>query len=126
MTQGGAARPEPADDDVIDVAVRERLGALLDLGADWMGRDLLGRVDPLSLLPALARTGRSVAAHPLQLAGTLSRGAATATKAGSAAMVRALGGSSEYSPLRARDKRFADPTWSENAAYWHREWGQRR
>ena len=83
MTQAGAPRPDPADDEVIDDAVRERLGALLDLGADWMGRDLLGRVDPLSLLPALARTGWSVAGAPDQARRHPDRGAATAaTKAG--------------------------------------------
>ena len=118
MTQAGVPRAEPADDDAIDDAVRAQLGALLERGADWMGADLLGRLDPLSLLPALARTGWSVAGHPATLAGALTRSANAATRAGSAALVRALGGTPTYAPQRARDKRFADPTWSENAAYW--------
>jgi polyhydroxyalkanoate synthase len=39
-------------------------------------------------------------------------------RATAAATVRAVGGSSSYAPKRPKDRRFADPTWSDNAAYW--------
>ena len=78
----------------------------------------MGRLDPISLLPALAQTGWSVATRPERSVRTLSTGLAESWSAGAAAAVRALGGESGDGAERARDKRFADPTWEQNAAYW--------
>ena len=113
-----ASDPEPGWD-VIDEAVREQLGVLLRDGAERMIMpDLLGRVDPIALLPALARTGWSLATRPDKVLATALQTATTLQKAGAAAVVRAAGGTSSYQPKRQRDKRFADPAWSENAGYW--------
>ena len=78
----------------------------------------MGRLDPISLLPALAQTGWSVATRPERSVRTVSTGLAESWSAGAAAVVRALGGESGDGAERARDKRFADPTWEQNAAYW--------
>ena len=78
----------------------------------------MGRIDPISLLPALARTALSVAGRPDRLIATMTRETTELIKASGSAVVRALGGSPAYDPKRPRDKRFADPTWSQNASYW--------
>ena len=78
----------------------------------------MGRLDPISLLPALAQTGWSVATRPERSVRTVSTGLAESWSAGATAVVRALGGESGDGAERARDKRFADPTWEQNAAYW--------
>ena len=78
----------------------------------------MGRLDPISLLPALAQTGWSVATRPERSVRTVSTGLAESWSAGATAVVRAFGGESGDGAERARDKRFADPTWEQNAAYW--------
>ena len=78
----------------------------------------MGRLDPISLLPALAQTGWSVATRPERSVRTVSTGLAESWSAAATAVVRALGGESGDGAERARDKRFADPTWEQNAAYW--------
>jgi polyhydroxyalkanoate synthase len=80
--------------------------------------DLLGRLDPISLLPALARTGLALSSRPDRLVAATTKATGETVHAGAAALVRALGGVSGYAPPRPRDKRFADPTWTENAGYW--------
>ena len=78
----------------------------------------MGRLDPISLLPALAETGWSVATRPDRLFQTVTTGMVQSWSAGTAAAVRALGAESGTEPQRARDKRFTDPAWEQNAVYW--------
>jgi len=105
--------------DVIDEAVREQLGAIWTSGAERLGKpDLLGRVDPIALLPALARTSLALVSRPDRIAAAASRVVTEAGQASAAAVVRSLGGRASYAPQRPRDKRFSDPAWSENAGYW--------
>ena len=52
------------------------------------------------------------------MAGVATQAAADMLRATAAASVRAVGGTSAYQPKHANDKRFADPAWSGNAAYW--------
>jgi polyhydroxyalkanoate synthase len=90
---------------------------------------VLAQVDPISLLPALARTGWSIAARPERMIPTLATGLIESWSASTAAVVRALGGESDTGPERTRDRRFADPAWEQNAAYWltrqlYRTWGE--
>ena len=105
--------------DVIDEAVREQLGAIWATGTERLGKpDLLGKLDPISLLPALARTSLALAVRPDRVLAAASRVVAEARQASAAAVVRSLGGKASYAPQRPRDKRFSDPAWSDNAGYW--------
>jgi polyhydroxyalkanoate synthase subunit PhaC len=128
-----ATAPPPGADnqwDTIDQAVREQLGLLLTAGTKFIGSSqVMGRLDPISLFPAVLRTSVAAAARPDKVANVLAISAAEMFRATAAATVRAVGGTSAYQPKRARDKRFADPTWSGNAAYWlmrelYQGWGQ--
>ncbi len=114
--------PQPGADhdwDSIDQAVREQLGLLLTAGTNLINSSkLMGRLDPISLLPAVLRTGVAVASRPDRVSNVLTLTAVDMLRATAAATVRAVGGTPAYQPKRPTDKRFADPTWSGNAAYW--------
>jgi len=80
--------------------------------------ELLAAVDPLALGDASAQLIAGLARNPLgvlQAFGTYASGLAAATSAG---VARALGADAPgpVEPGR-KDKRFADPTWQENPAY---------
>jgi polyhydroxyalkanoate synthase subunit PhaC len=114
-TQPGADH----DWDKIDHAVREQLGLLLTAGTNLINSSrVMGRLDPISLFPAVLRTSLAAASRPEKMAGVATQTAADMLRATAAASVRALGGTSAYQPKHGKDKRFADPTWSGNAAYW--------
>ena len=120
MSESTAASPGPDNDsDTIDEAVREQLSGLLTAGTNLLNNsDLMGRLDPISLFPAVLRTSLAAASRPDKVASVLSRTASEMLRATAAATVRAVGGTSSYAPKRPKDRRFADPTWSDNAAYW--------
>ena len=117
-----AARPQPGatnDWDTIDEAVRDQLGHLLTAGTNLLSSsEVMNRLDPLSLFQPLLRTSVAAASRPDKVASVLTGTAVEMLRATAAATVRAVGGTPAYQPKRARDKRFADPTWSGNAAYW--------
>ena len=105
--------------DTIDEAVRDQLDELLTAGRNLIsGSELMGQLDPLALFQPLLRTGFSAASRPGNVVGVLTRTAGEMIRATTAATVRGLGGTSSYAPKRAKDRRFADPAWSENAGYW--------
>lgn len=79
---------------------------------------LLGRLDPISVLPALAQTGWSVATRPDRLCQTVTKGLTESWSAGTTAVFRALGAESGDGSESTRDRRFADPAWEQNAGYW--------
>jgi polyhydroxyalkanoate synthase len=105
--------------DPIDQAVRAQLSLLLTAGTKLISRSkLMARLDPLSLFPAVLRTSVAAASRPDRMAGVVTQTAADMLRAMGAASVRAVGGTSAYQPEHGKDKRFADPAWSGNAAYW--------
>ncbi len=105
--------------DTIDQAVRAQLSLLLTAGTKLINSSrLVGRLDPISLFPAVLRTSVAAASRPDRMASVVTLAAADMLRATAAATVRAVGGTSAYQPKHANDKRFADPAWSGNAAYW--------
>jgi polyhydroxyalkanoate synthase subunit PhaC len=120
MSDTTASQPGADHDwDAIDEAVRAQLSLLLTAGTRLIGGNrLMGRLDPISLFPAMLRTSVSVASRPDRMASVVGHAAAEMLRATAAATVRAVGGTSSYQPKHAKDKRFADPAWSGNAAYW--------
>ena len=120
MSETTASQPGAEDDwDTIDEAVRDQLGELLTAGSNLIsGSELMGQLDPLALFEPLLRTGFSAASRPGKVVGVLTRAAGEMLRATTAATVRGLGGTASYAPKRGKDRRFADPAWSENAGYW--------
>ena len=120
MSETTASQPAADHDwDTIDEAVRDQLDELLMAGRNLIsGSELMGQLDPLALFEPLLRTGFSAASRPAKVVGVLTRTAGEMLRATTAATVRGLGGTASYAPKRAKDRRFADPAWSENAGYW--------
>jgi polyhydroxyalkanoate synthase len=120
MSEATVPRPDADNDwDTIDEAVRDQYGQLLTVGRNLFdGSELMGRLDPLSLFQPLLRTTLAAAAHPDKVAGAFARAAGQVIRATGAATARATGGTSSYEPKRGKDRRFADPAWTQNAGYW--------
>jgi poly[(R)-3-hydroxyalkanoate] polymerase subunit PhaC len=80
---------------------------------------LLETADPLSLGSALARVGAGVVSHPLEAGLAGLRYLSDLAAAGSVTLARALGADCEgpFSPA-PKDRRFADPAWHDNPAYY--------
>jgi polyhydroxyalkanoate synthase len=115
----GPQRDADDDWDAIDEAVRDQYDEVLTKGADLLsGSDLMGRLDPLAVFSPLLQTSLSAASHPDKIAGALGRAAGEMFRATTAATVRAVGGTPSYAPKRGKDRRFSDPAWNQNAAYW--------
>jgi poly[(R)-3-hydroxyalkanoate] polymerase subunit PhaC len=107
------------ESETIEQAVRAQLNLLLTAGTKLINSNkLMARLDPISLLPAVLRTSMAAASRPDRMASVVTQTAADMLRATAAASVRAVGGTSAYQPKHANDKRFADPAWSSNAAYW--------
>ncbi|HEY1333600.1 MAG TPA: hypothetical protein VGF31_05020, partial [Myxococcaceae bacterium] len=78
----------------------------------------LDRLDPVGFGRALAAEAAGLLRHPLSTAGALARWANGALVATGASAVRAVGAPSEGPmPVPAKDRRFGDKTWSENALF---------
>jgi polyhydroxyalkanoate synthase subunit PhaC len=120
MSETTASQPTVDPEwETIDQAVRAQLDLLLTAGTNLInGSKLMGRLDPISLFPAVLRTSVAAASRPDRIASALTQTAADMLRATAAATVRAVGGTSAYQPKHAKDKRFVDPAWSGNAAYW--------
>jgi polyhydroxyalkanoate synthase subunit PhaC len=76
------------------------------------------RVDTAGFNRALLREAAGLARHPVSALGAVSRYAAGVAVAAGAAGARAFGGNVEGPiPMPAKDRRFADRTWNENAFF---------
>ncbi|HJV12747.1 MAG TPA: alpha/beta fold hydrolase [Propionibacteriaceae bacterium] len=120
MSEATVPQPDADNDwDTIDEAVRDQYGQVLTAGTNWFdGSELMGRLDPLALFQPLLRTSLTVASRPDKVAGAMARAAGEMIRATGAATARAVGGTSSYQPKHGKDRRFGDPAWTENAAYW--------
>ena len=120
MSEATVPQPDADNDwDTIDEAVRDQYGQVLTAGTNWFdGSELMGRLDPLALFQPMLRTSLTVASRPDKVAGAMARAAGEMIRATGAATARAVGGTSSYQPKHGKDRRFGDPAWTENAAYW--------
>ena len=104
--------------DAIDQRVRERYAdGVLNI-TSRLDRGVLGKLDQIGLGPSLARLGAACALHPLQSAAVMRQWTQGAFLAGWSATTRAFGADSPPQVPTGRDKRFADPAWADNAAFW--------
>jgi polyhydroxyalkanoate synthase subunit PhaC len=87
-------------------------------GLRRLADEVLDRVDPVGFGRALALGAASLLRHPLSTAGAIGRWANGALVATGASAARAVGAPSEGPmPVPAKDRRFGDRTWTENALF---------
>ncbi|HET6981076.1 MAG TPA: hypothetical protein VFI53_02990, partial [Myxococcaceae bacterium] len=80
--------------------------------------EALDRLDPVGFGRALAFEAAGLVRHPVSTAGAIARWANGALVAAGASAVRAVGAPSEGPmPIPAKDRRFGDKTWTENAFF---------
>ena len=96
---GGSPRPSP-------------------LAENHLARTALGRMDALAAIPAFSRTAAALASDPTLPLQVGTKFATGMMRAFMAAGARAVGGKVDGPVDEGKDKRFADPTWSDNAAFW--------
>jgi polyhydroxyalkanoate synthase len=82
------------------------------------GGTLIGELDPASFGAAVARLGLAMARHPISTSLVFSRYTVRLMQAAGAGLLRSLGQPSDGPvPEPGRDRRFADPAWEQNPAY---------
>src|SRR5215831_14583310 len=91
---------------------------LLQGGLRRLADAALDRVDPVGFGRAIAIEAAGLLRHPLSTAGAIARWANGALVATGVSAARAVGAPSEGPmPLPAKDRRFGDKTWTENALF---------
>ena len=110
------ADPSPWED--VDRRVRERIAEALTMAENRFAETALGRMDALSAIPAFTRTAAALASQPniaLKVGTNYANGI---MRAFLAAGQRAAGSKADGPVAEPKDKRFADPSWSDNAGFW--------
>jgi len=88
------------------------------LAENHLASSSLGRMDALAAIPAFSRTAAALASDPTLPLQVGTKFATGMMRAFMAAGARAVGGKVDGPVDVGKDKRFADPTWSDNAAFW--------
>ena len=109
---------QPSTWEEVDRRVRSRISQALTLAEDQFAGTPLGKLDSVSAIPAFTRTSLALASNPALAAKIGSNLASGMMRAWLAAGARAVGGKVEGPAVEAKDKRFADPTWTDNPAFW--------
>jgi len=111
-------RPELTSWEELDRRVRGRISEAITLAENQLASSSLGRMDALAALPAFSRTAAALASDPTLPLQVGTKFATGMMRAFMAAGARAVGGKVDGPVDEGKDKRFADPTWSDNAAFW--------
>jgi poly[(R)-3-hydroxyalkanoate] polymerase subunit PhaC len=111
-------RPELTSWEELDRRVRGRISEALTLAENHLASSSLGRMDALAAIPAFSRTAAALASDPTLPLQVGTKFATGMMRAFMAAGARAVGGKVDGPVDTGKDKRFADPTWSDNAAFW--------
>ncbi len=111
-------RPELTSWEELDRRVRGRISEALTLAENHLASSSLGRMDALAAIPAFSRTAAALASDPTLPLQVGTKFATGMMRAFMAAGARAVGGKVDGPVDAGKDKRFADPTWSDNAAFW--------
>lgn len=115
--QSGPDRPGTDDWNLIDVAVADRLASAFQLPGGIGDLNPLASMDSAAMMPAVAKAALGVVGQPALLARVALKAATAMAQTTAEAGVRAVSGP-PADEKRERERRFADPTWSGNAAYW--------
>jgi polyhydroxyalkanoate synthase len=109
---------DPSSWEEVDRRVRGRISQALTRAEDHFAGTPLGRLDALAAIPAFTRTTVALASEPGLAAKVGTSYATGMMRAYLAAGARAIGGTVEGPVEEPKDKRFADPTWADNPAFW--------
>jgi len=119
---GPKPRPEPALDsspwDELDRRVRASISEVLNRAEHHFSSTPLGRLDAVAAIPAFTRTAMALATEPNLALQVGARYATGILRAWATAGARAVGAKVDGPIEEKRDKRFADPAWKDNAAFW--------
>lgn len=102
----------------LDRRVRGRISEAVTMAENHFASTALGRLDALAAIPAFTRTAAALASEPTLALQVGTKFAAGMMRAFAAAGARAVGGRVDGPVTEGKDKRFADPTWSDNASFW--------
>ena len=109
---------DPPPWEVVDQGVRGRIAEALTIAEDQYAQTPLGKLDAMHALPAFTRTAVALSGEPT-LAMTVGSTYATGMMRAALAAGARSGGARVDGPVKeVKDKRFADPTWSDNPAFW--------
>ncbi len=107
--------------DPFDSQLAVRLRATVFDAADRFDQSKLGQSDAISVAPALVRAVTSLATQPATLSKIAAEYSAGFIRSFYDASARAVG-AKVSNPSLTKDRRFADPSWTENAAFgWLRD-----
>ena len=113
------ARPVDASSwDDVDRRVRGRIAEALTKAENHFAETPLGRLDALSAIPAFSRTAAALASEPTLALRIGTNYATGMMRALLTAGARSVGAHLDGPVAEGKDKRFADPSWSDNASFW--------
>jgi len=119
---GPKPKPDPTLEaspwDELDKRVRASISEVLNRAEDHFSNTPLGRLDAVAAIPAFTRTAMALATEPYLALEVGTRYTTGILRAWASAGARAVGAKIDGPVEEKRDKRFADATWKDNAAFW--------
>ena len=104
--------------DTVDRQVRDRVAESVFHATDKLDVGMLGNLDQVSLVPSLTRLGTFWALHPAKVFEQTTKYYQQSLRASMAFAARSVGAAVDGPAEPARDKRFADPAWTDNPYFW--------
>ncbi len=115
-------KPKPAPEstpwDDLDKRVRASISEVLNRAEHHFSSTPMGRMDAVAAIPAFTRTAMALATEPNLALQVGTKYATGILRAWASAGARAFGAKVDGPVEEKRDKRFADPAWKDNAAFW--------
>jgi polyhydroxyalkanoate synthase subunit PhaC len=102
----------------VDRQVRDRVAESVFHATDKLDEGLLGNLDQVSLVPSLTRLGTFWALHPAKVFERTTKYYQQSLRASMAFAARSVGAAVDGPAEPGRDKRFADPAWTDNPYFW--------
>ncbi|WP_420121960.1 PHA/PHB synthase family protein, partial [Nakamurella sp.] len=117
---GPKAKPAPESSpwEDLDRRVRASISEVLNRAERTFSDTPLGRLDAVAAIPAFTRTALALATQPNLALQVGTRYTTGILRAWATAGARAAGAKVDGPIEEKRDKRFADPAWKDNAAFW--------
>ncbi|HEY5882669.1 MAG TPA: alpha/beta fold hydrolase [Nakamurella sp.] len=119
---GPKPKPDPTLEaspwDELDKRVRASISEVLNRAEHHFSTTPLGRLDAVAAIPAFTRTAMALATEPYLALEVGTRYTTGILRAWASAGARAVGAKVDGPVEEKRDKRFADPAWKDNAAFW--------
>jgi len=102
----------------VELSVRDQVAKSVFDATDRFDKSPLGRSDQVSMMPALARISAFWAMRPRETAKIMENYYRRSFQASVGAAARSVGADAPGPVTPPKDKRFADPSWTDNAFFW--------